>query len=122
MFFEKGGFKVSFLSRLNRKSRRQFDNLSKEEKKDIISKEINEKIKETINKEVAMAFADGFLFASKMLYDKYFQNWSSAKYNDKHKIAKELMKEIEENTEKYNNRRGLNKTKENSENKKEDDK
>lgn len=100
---------MNFFRKLNKKQRRQFDKLKKEEKDQIISKEINDKVREKLNQEVAIAFADGFLFANNMIYEKYFDRWSKAKYNDKHKIAKEMIEEIEKNREKYLERHNLNK-------------
>lgn len=105
---------MSFLRKLNRSQRRKFDKLSVDEKKQIISKEINDKNREQLNRAVAIAFADGFLYAHNMMHDKYFEWWSKAKYNDKHKIAKEMFEEIEKNRKKYLERHKLNKD-ENSE-------
>lgn len=98
---------MNFFRKLNRKQKRKFDKIELEEKKQIVSHEINQKIKERLNREVSIAFADGFLFANKMLYDKYYEKWNSAKYNEKHKIAKSMIEEIVSNAIRYDNRHNI---------------
>lgn len=93
---------MSFFKKLNRKQRRQFDKLDKEEKKEIIAHEINEKVKASTQRMIATAFADGHLFCSKMLYEKYFERYKSAKQREKAKIADEIMAEISVGYNKYN--------------------
>lgn len=93
---------MSFLRGLNRKQRRQFDKLHDEEKKQIVAHEISEKIKDTTQKQIGMAFAQGVMWGNKLLYDKYVTQWDSSKYNGKHKIAKELVEEIRMHYEKGN--------------------
>lgn len=100
---------MSFFERMNRKQKRKFKKLGNEEKSQIISHEINQKIKDERNKIVAISFADGYLYASKLLYDHFFERWKKAKYNEKHKIAKEMMEQIEKDNERYLERHGLNK-------------
>lgn len=85
---------MSFFRKLNRKQRRQFDKLEQEEKNQIIAREISEKIKETSQKQIAVSFIKGTIWANKILYDKYVTAWDAANYNDKRKVAKELIDEI----------------------------
>ncbi len=62
---------MSFFGGLNRKERRKFKNASQQEKIEVLATEINKKISAERNKSVATAFVDGYLFASKLLYEKY---------------------------------------------------
>lgn len=85
---------MSFFRNMNRKQKRAFAKADKEEKLVIFAHELSQKLKVEHDKGVAIGFSDGFLFAYNMIYEKYYEDWSKAKYNDKHKIAKELMEEV----------------------------
>ena len=92
---------MSFFSKLNRKQRRQFDRLEQEEKNRIIAHEISEKIKETTQKQIGVAFVKGVAQANEILYNKYFTEWDAAKYDEKRKVAKQLVEEIRMHHEKF---------------------
>lgn len=92
---------MSFLRGLNRKKRRQFDKLEQEEKNKIIAHEISEKIKETTQKQIGVAFVKGVVQANEMLYEKYVTAWDAAKYDEKRKVAKQLIEEIRMHHQKY---------------------
>ena len=91
---------MGFLRGLNRKKRRQFDKLEQEEKKQIVAHEILEKIKETTQKQISSSFVKGVIWANKILYEKYVTAWDEAKYEEKRKVAKELIEEIRMHYEK----------------------
>lgn len=92
---------MSFLRGLNRKKRRQFDRLEQEEKNRIIAHEISEKIKETTQKQIGVAFVKGVAQANEILYNKYVTAWDAAKYDEKRKVAKQLVEEIRMHHEKF---------------------
>lgn len=93
---------MNFFKKLNRKQRREFDKLEKDKKIEIISHEINEKIKGERNKIVAKAFADGFIFANKMFFDKYFKDWDKLSEEGKSNIAELIALDVKKSVERYN--------------------
>lgn len=92
---------MSFLRGLNRKKRRQFDKLEQEEKNQIIAHDIAEKFKEVGERQIAVAFVKGVVHANEMLYEKYVTAWDAAKYEEKRKVAKQLVEEIRMHHQKY---------------------
>lgn len=92
---------MSFLRSLNRKKRRQFDKLEQDEKNQIIAHEISEKMKETTQKQIGVAFVKGVVQANEMLYKKYVTAWDAAKYDEKRKVAKQLVEEIRMHHQKF---------------------
>lgn len=92
---------MSFFRGLNRKKRRQFDKLEQEEKNQIIAHEISQKVSETTQKQIAVAFVKGVVQANEMLYEKYVTAWDAAKYEEKRKVAKQLVEEIRMHHQKY---------------------
>ena len=84
----------NFLRSLNRKKRRQFDKLDKEEKEQIIAHEITQKINESAGKEISKAFVKGAIFANKLLYDHYLTKWDELDDHEKMGVAEALVAEI----------------------------
>lgn len=113
---------MSFFSKLNRKQRRQFDKLKKEEKNQIIAHEISEKIKETTQKQIALSFVRGTEWVNKTYYEKYVVAWDAAKYDAKRKVAKELIEEIRMHHEKAIEREKENKVETQNEEKTQEEK
>ena len=91
---------MNFFSKLNRKQRCKFDKLKQEEKNQIIAHEISEKIKETTQKQISLSFIRGTEWVNKIFYEKYVTAWDNAKYDEKRKVAKELIEEIRMHYEK----------------------
>ena len=92
---------MGILRSLNRKNRRKFEKLEQEEKNQIIAHEISEKIKATTQKQIGVAFVKGVVQANEMLYEKYVTAWDAAKYDEKRKVAKQLVEEIRLHHQKY---------------------
>lgn len=92
---------MSIIKNFNRKDRRKFNKLSKEEKDQIVQYDINEKVNEAISKEVPKVFSRGVLFANQFLYEKYLLPRSKASGKEKERITKELFAEIEKRAEIY---------------------
>lgn len=92
---------MSFFRKLNRKQRRQFDKLEQEEKNQIIAHEISQKVSETIQKQIYIASVNGVIHGNELLYKKYVTAWDAAKYEEKRKIAKQLIEEIRMHHQKY---------------------
>lgn len=92
---------MNFFKNLNRKQRRQFDKLEQEEKNKIIAHDIAEKFKEVGERQIAVAFVKGVVHANEMLYEKYVTAWDAAKYEEKRKVAKQLVEEIRMHHQKY---------------------
>lgn len=84
----------NFLRSLNRKQKRKFDKLDKEEKEQIIAHEITQKINESAGKEISKAFVKGAIFANKLLYDHYLTKWDELDDHEKMGIAEALVAEI----------------------------
>lgn len=92
---------MGILRSLSRKKRRQFDKLEQEEKNQIIAHDIAEKFKEVGERQIAVAFVKGVVHANEMLYEKYVTAWDAAKYDEKRKVAKQLVEEIRLHHQKY---------------------
>lgn len=92
---------MSFFDRMNRSQKRKFNKLKKEEQLEIFTHELNEKVKVERNKAVAVGFADGFLFASNMMYEKFFEKWHNATPSDREEIAREFMEYLQKGHDKY---------------------
>lgn len=92
---------MGILRSLNRKNRRKFEKLEQEEKNRIIAHEISEKMKETTQKQIGVAFVKGVVQANEMLYEKYVTDWDTAKYDEKRKVAKQLVEEIRMHHKKF---------------------
>lgn len=94
---------MSFFGSLNRKDRRKFKNSSTEEKIEVLTAEINNKIAEARNKAVSSAFVDGYLFASKLLYEKY--NYLTSVSNTQSDIEtglRTMFNDIKKSYDRYN--------------------
>ena len=92
---------MSFLSRMNRSQKRKFNKLGKQEQLEIFTHELNEKVKAERNKAVADAFADGFLYASNMMYDKFFEKWHNSTPSDREEVARNFMEYLKKGHDKY---------------------
>lgn len=92
---------MGILRSLNRKNRRKFEKLEQEEKNKIIAHDIAEKFKEVGERQIAVAFVKGVVHANEMLYEKYVTAWDAAKYEEKRKVAKQLVEEIRMHHQKY---------------------
>lgn len=96
---------MSFLRKLNRSQKRQFDKLEDKEKSDILQKEIEDKILPIMNQKVAQAFADGVLFAHDYLFEKYVNRIKDKPENEQDKIITELLAEIEKRSAIYKSKK-----------------
>lgn len=90
----------NFFSRMDKKQKKKFYKLSDKEKTDIISAEINKKVTDTLNKRVGEAFMDGYLFAHKILKERYVDKPSNSQEEYTKNIAG-LIEEIDEGNRKY---------------------
>lgn len=93
---------MSFFRKLNRKQRRQFDKLDKNEQKQVIATEINKAVSDVTKKQIANAFLRGVAWENKLLYEKFVTKWDAAKYNEKRNVGKELVEYIRNHYDKYN--------------------
>lgn len=93
---------MSFLRGLNRKQRRQFNKLEKDEKMQLLSHEMSEKYREMLNKEVAKSFIDGILFESKLLYDRYLNDYFNEEdQTKKDELVQKMIENVRSDYEKY---------------------
>lgn len=98
---------MSFLRGLNRKQRRLFNKVEKDEKIQILSHEMSEKYREMLNKEVSKSFIDGLLFASKLLYDRYLNDYFNEEDQaKKDELVQKMIENVRSDYEKYLNRIG----------------
>lgn len=92
---------MNFFRKMNRSQKRKFDKLGKNEQLEIFTHELNEKVKDERNKAVAQAFADGFLFASNMMYEKFFEKWHNSTPSDREEVARDFMEYLKKGHDKY---------------------
>lgn len=96
---------MNLLKTLNRKQRRQFNKLDKQEQIKIVAQQINEKTSKTTQEHIAKAFVDGTLTAYKLLGDRYLERYESAQTeNDFKELMDDLFKEVKRKIDIYNER------------------
>lgn len=92
---------MSFFRNMNRKQKRAFDRLGKNEQLEIFTHELNKNVKAERNKAVSLAFIDGILCEADLLYDKYFEKWRNSTPSERDEVVKNLMEEIKKGHDKY---------------------
>lgn len=92
---------MSFFRNLDRKQKRQFNKLNKKDQQETVAAALQEKYSNVLQREVSKAFVRGVMFGNNTLYDKFVTKWDAAKYDDKRKVAKELVEEIRQHHDKY---------------------